>query len=120
VVDATYDYDPNDEGAMWRPGESFEDPVSGIIGTVVWADTSGSILTLTNAGRADTYVNGAMSGYEDGSPSHPWNTVLEGHGGVFSEGDVYIAPGFYDETLRLVKPAVLARWGSSGSVIIGE
>lgn len=120
VVDPDGNHDPNDDSAMWTPCETFADELNGIVATVESADDHSSLVTLSNAGRYTVYVDGAYSGPEDGSPLSPWNTVWEGHCTVFPGGNVMIEPGSYPETLRLCKPAVLRRSGSSGTVVIGS
>jgi hypothetical protein len=121
VVDVDGNGDCNDEGARWDPGETFSDYTRGIVMTVEWADASGSMITFTNKARSAVYVNWSNGGYEDGSSTYPWNTVWEGQGAAYPGGSVYIAPGSYNEQIRIVKhPIVLRRWGSSGSVVIGQ
>jgi hypothetical protein len=120
VLDADGDGDCNDEGARWEPGESFSDVAKTIVATVEWADESSSILTLTNAARTHVYVDwGNTTGYEDGTPTDPWNTVWEGHGAAYPGGSVHIAAGSYPEILTLRKPATLRRHGTTGVVRIG-
>jgi len=109
----------NDEGAMWRPGESFHDSSSGVLISVEWADEDSSGVTLTNKPRNPVYVNRTSATCEDGSPGCPWNTVSEGHAAVLPHGQVYVTPGAYPENLILGKPAVLAPSGP-GSVTIGQ
>jgi hypothetical protein len=120
VVDPDNNGDCNDEGARWRPGETFYDPTEGIVMTVEWADEDSSIITLSNAAQYLVYVDRSNNGYEDGSPEDPWNTVYEGRGAVAPGGRVYIAPGSYDEPQVILKPMSLRRWGSSGTVTIGR
>jgi M6 family metalloprotease-like protein len=121
VVDVDMNGDPNDDAAQWVPGETFWDSTHGIVMTVEYADASGSIITLTNAARVDVYVNRANSGYENGTSTYPWNTVWEGQGAVYPTGAVWIAPNSYPEIITIHKyPITLRRWGSSGSVIIGQ
>jgi len=120
VVDGDGDGDCNDEGAMWELGETFDHNTLGIVATVEWADDTGSVITLSNAGRWTVYVNWANGGYEDGTSTYPWNTVWEGYGAVYEYGTVTIAPGLYPEALTLRKNATLTRWGSSGVVTIGQ
>jgi M6 family metalloprotease-like protein len=109
----------NDEGSMWRPGESFHDAGNDVLISVEWANDSSSIVTLTNEPRAGAYVNWSSSTCEDGSTACPWNTVSEGHSAVLPHGGVHIAPGVYPETLIMGKPAMLTTNGP-GSVTIGQ
>ena len=109
----------NDEGSMWRPGESFHDLSSNVLISVEWADENSSVVTMTNEPRNPVYVNRSSATCEDGSPGCPWNTVSEGHAAVLPHGNVFVAPGTYPESLIMGKPAVLAPSGS-GSVMIGE
>jgi M6 family metalloprotease-like protein len=119
-MDADGNGNPNDDGGMWEPGESFYDSVNEVVATVEWADESSSIITLSNAGRPYVYVDWDNYGYEDGSATYPWNTVWEGHGAVYPGGSVYIAAGSYPEALTLRKAATLRRSGGSGLVTIGQ
>ena len=112
--------DCNDEGSMWRPGESYYDSPGNVLISVEWANDSSSGVTLTNVPRTAVYVNWSSAACQDGSPGCPWNTVSEGHAGVFSGGNVYIEPGTYSETIIMGKPAQLNRSGSSGNVVIGH
>ncbi len=120
VVDADDDGDCNDEGAVWETGESFFNPANNIIVTVEWTDTNTAGLTITNAARPTVYVDSDASGSQDGSSGDPWDTLWEGHGAVDPHGTVYLDSGWYAENLLLRKPAVLRRWGSSGTVVIGD
>jgi len=47
VVDASLNYNPNDEGAMWKPGETFHDPDTGITLSVDSETTTGFNITVT-------------------------------------------------------------------------
>jgi len=109
----------NDEGSMWRPGESFYDASNDVLIGIEWANESSSIVTLTNEPRANVYVNSSSGTCENGSSLCPWNTVSEGHAAVLPHGDVHITSGFYPETLIMGKPAMLRPFGA-GSVTIGE
>lgn len=120
VVDGDGDGDCNDEGAMWELGETFDHTTLGIVATVEWVDETGSVITLSNAGRWTVYVNWANGGYQDGTSTYPWNTVWEGYSSVYEYGTVTIAPGSYPETFTFRKNATLTRWGSSGVVTIGQ
>jgi hypothetical protein len=109
----------NDEGAMWRPGETFHDSSHNVLIGVEWSGPSSSVVTLSNAPRTNVYVNASSTACEDGTSLCPWNTVSEGHAAVLPHGGVQIAPGAYPETLIMGKPAVLMTAGS-GSVFIGQ
>jgi hypothetical protein len=109
----------NDEGSMWRPGESFHDASNDVLISIEWATQDSSIVTLTNEPRGNVYVNRSSTSCEDGSPLCPWNTVSEGHAAALPHGGVHITPGVYPEALIMGKPAVLSPWGT-GSVTIGE
>ena len=109
----------NDEGSMWRPGESYYDASNGVLIGIEWADENSSVVTLTNEPRDPVYVNFSSSACENGSSSCPWNTVSEGHAAVMPHGQVYITPGNYSATTIMGKPATLAPWGT-GSVTIGN
>jgi hypothetical protein len=47
VVDPDNDDDPNDDGAMWLPGESFEDLAAGITVTVDASTPEGHVVTIS-------------------------------------------------------------------------
>lgn len=120
VVDPDGDGDCNDDGAMWDPGEAFVDIGREVLVFVESAGADYSVITFTTRARNSVYVDCDNSGYEDGSPTWPWETVYEGHGAALPGGTVHIAPGSYPETLTLRKAATLERWGASGVVTIGE
>jgi M6 family metalloprotease-like protein len=121
VIDGDANGDPNDAGAQWEPGEALSilTPFAWVI-FVEQKDASGTQVTMSNAARSTVYANLAYSGSEDGSSTHPWNTFFEGSGSVYPNGNVYVAPGTYAETITLRKPATYQRWGSSGVVTIGQ
>ena len=103
-----------------KPSASRYDAAREFFPLIEWADETGSLLTLSNAGRWTVYVDWANGGYEDGTSTYPWNTVWEGYGAVYEYGTVNIAPGSYPGALTLRKNATLTRWGSSGMVTIGQ
>jgi hypothetical protein len=109
----------NDEGSMWRPGESYYDASNRVLISVEWADENSSVVAMTNTPRDPVYVNWSSATCEDGSAGCPWNTVSEGHAATMPQGQVYITPGNYSETMIMGKPATLAPWGS-GLVTIGH
>ena len=53
VVDVDNNGDPNDEGAMWTPGEIFTDPVNGIQVAVEAASSTGFRVTITDTNCVD-------------------------------------------------------------------
>ena len=57
---------------------------------------------------------------ERGTAANPFNTVYEATFCAPAGGDVYIAPGGYNERFRLWRPMTLRRSGSSGVVTIGQ
>jgi hypothetical protein len=121
VVDVDGNGDCNDEAARWDLGETFWDTAHGIVMTVEYVDAVGSVITVSNRGRAAVYVDRMNGGTEDGTSMAPWNTVWEGQGAVYPTGTVYIAPTSYDEQKTIRKGAiVLRRWGTTGSVVIGR
>ncbi len=120
VVDSDGDGDCNDEGAIWEVGESFWDASNDIVMTVEWTTADNAGITFTNAARSAVYVDSGASGYQDGSSADPWSTVWVGYIGATPGGTVYIDPGSYDESVTLRKPTTLRRWGTSGTVTIGQ
>jgi M6 family metalloprotease-like protein len=52
VVDVDGNADRNDEGAMWRPGETFTDPASGVVVRVDAVTTLGHVVTVTRPAAA--------------------------------------------------------------------
>jgi hypothetical protein len=122
VIDIDFDGDPNDETAMWEPGEtfSFSSASAAVLVTVEEKDASGSRVTVSNAARIDSYVNLANAGMEDGTSTHPWDTFTEGSGAVYPAGTVHVAPATYAEPITLRKPATYTRWGTTGVVTIGN
>lgn len=120
VVDPDGDGDPNDAGAMWLPGENFYDAAKGVQIFIESETSTGYVVSITNSPRGTTYVSRTNAGTENGSSGNPWNTVSEGFAGVIPGGTIYTVPGSYSETMMIRKPLVFRRWGSSGSVTIGD
>ncbi len=120
VVDVDGDGDCNDDGAMWEPGEVFVDVANRIVVSVESVDSVSAMVSVSNKARDPVYVWGGASGYEDGSPEDPWNTVEEGYASVYPNGTVYIFPGNYPETLTMSKPCRLEQGYGTEPVIIGE
>ncbi len=120
VVDEDGAGDPNDDGARWLPGENFYDAANGVQVYIESETSTGYVVSITTSPRSSTYVDPVNTGAEDGSSANPWNTVRKGYVGVIPGGTIYGAPGNYSETMTIRKPLVLRRWGSSGSVVIGE
>jgi hypothetical protein len=120
VVDPDGNGDPNDESAMWLPGESYLNTNAEVVVHVEsWNNTS-AVVSVSNKARTDVNVWGAATGYQDGSPQYPWNTVREGYASVHPGGTVYIIPGNYNETMTISKPCRLMVGYGTESVIIGE
>jgi len=67
------------------------------------------------------YVDAAASGAEDGTPEHPYNTVLEAVNAVAAGNYVFVKSGNYPSDIITVNKNVrIDRWNTSGSVIIGQ
>jgi hypothetical protein len=49
VVDSDNNRNPNDAGAMWRPGETFTDPANGITVAIEAENTNGFAVTISLA-----------------------------------------------------------------------
>ncbi|MFH1277282.1 MAG: hypothetical protein ABIK65_02745 [Candidatus Eisenbacteria bacterium] len=120
MIDYDGDGDPYDGGSYFVAGEALSDPGDGIVITVNGEDGNSSVVTLTNMGRSTVFVNGSFGGYESGSATNPWNTMIEGHSGTFDGGTISVAPGSYPEGLIVARPLTIQRWGSTGTVVIGE
>jgi hypothetical protein len=120
VVDSDGNGDCNDDGAMWESGEVFVDGANRIVVTVESADSVSAMVSVSNQARDPVYVWGGASGYQDGSPEDPWDTVEEGYAGVYPNGTVYVVPGNYPETLTMSKPCRLEQGYGTEPVIIGE
>lgn len=73
-------------------------------------------------GRDTVYVDWSNGGYEDGTETNPFNTVLEAVETALPDGNtvILIAPGDYPENPLLPYPCILKRNGSSGAVNIGS
>jgi hypothetical protein len=113
--DATFDGTPHAlmTHALAR-GESAHHP-----GTIVMGMLQ-DMLWHTELRFSVVFVDAANSGAEDGSVDHPFNTVEEGTCFVVDEGALWIAPGSYPEHFAISRPMTLFRYGSGGSVEIGE
>ncbi|MFH1111345.1 MAG: hypothetical protein V1790_19430 [Planctomycetota bacterium] len=120
VVDPDGNGNPNDGGAMWLSGEWFLDVADSVLVFVERETATGFEVSLTNSPRDPAYVDLAAAGREDGSASAPWNTLAEGYTGVIPRGTLLCDPGNYPGPMTMRKPLTLHRWGSSGSVVIGE
>ncbi len=120
VVDPDGNGDPNDEAAMWLPGESYLNASAAVVVHVESWNATSAVVSVSNKARDPVYVWGGASGYQDGSPEDPWNTVEEGYAGVYPNGTVYIIPGNYPETLTMSKPCRLEQGYGTEPVIIGE
>ena len=70
--------------------------------------------------RNPVYVDKSNTGSEDGTLDHPYNSIIEGVETVIPGGDVMIRPGTYDEQRVVPYLCVLKRWGTLGSVVIGQ
>ncbi len=66
---------------------------------------------------AAIYVDANASGFEDGSITHPFNTITEGVNAVPNEGVIRILPGTYPETVTINRAMELRSTG--GVVTIG-
>jgi hypothetical protein len=120
VVDSDGNGDPNDEGAMWLPGETFLSG-SGVIVHVESMNDKSAVVSVSNHARNPVYADDSNnSGFENGTITYPWNTLTEAYASVTPSGIVYMQPGTYSETMTISKPSQLMRQGSSGSVIIGQ
>jgi len=67
------------------------------------------------------HVDGAnASGFEDGSPEHPYNTIAEGIAAVGSGSRVRVAGGTYTETVVLGDGVLLLGSGVDNTIIDGD
>ncbi len=119
VVDPDANGNPNDEGAMWLPGETFQSG-DGVIVHVESMNNEAAVVSMSNKAGNPVYANSAYNGFEDGTIGAPWNTVAEAYASVIPSGTVMIQPGIYREIFRLTKPCKLQNYGSDTSVFIGE
>jgi len=103
---------------------------------IMWSSISGSTtfgsrsLAAIGAYRASAtclstcvdpiYVNGSFNGVELGTLGNPFNTVLEGTWSVMIGSEVRVLPMSYPENLTFNKKMTLTRFGTSGSVVIGN
>jgi M6 family metalloprotease-like protein len=120
VVDADGDSDVNDDGAMWLPGETFHDQDNHVMVSVLDESGTGWLVGLSTAPRAPCYVDGSNAGTEDGTVTHPFDTVVEGLAGVVPGARILAFPGDYPEALVIRKPCRIERAGPSGSVFVGR
>jgi len=120
VIDIDNNGNADDDGARWLPGEGFEDTTNQVVVFVESSDAVSSVVSLSNKARSTVYVNPANSGAEDGTAQYPWNTAKEGYAGAYLGGNVYLTPISYNEKFRMAKPCTLRRFGTTGSVIIGQ
>jgi len=76
-------------------------------------------IEIERRGAIDVYVDWRNLGFrEEGTPTYPYSTVLEGLSAVRDGGEVHIADGQYPEKFTVQKPTTLRATG--GSVVIGE
>jgi M6 family metalloprotease-like protein len=120
VVDIDNDGDPNDMAARWWPTETYQNYGDQVVMHVESWTSSTATVSLSNRGLTEVFVNlrGPEPGF--GTEAYPWNTIEEGYSSVYRSGTVHIAPGVYNEGLRIGKPCRLVRNGSSGTVRIGN
>jgi hypothetical protein len=118
IIDNDGNNNPNDDGAMWLPGETFIK--NGIMVSVLDSTDTGYLVGISTAPRDPCYVDVSNTRTEDGTRENPFNEVLEGVAAVEPNGGILIAPGVYRENIVIRKPCRLARNGSTGSVIIGK
>ncbi|MFC1572241.1 hypothetical protein ACFL6M_01455 [Candidatus Eisenbacteria bacterium] len=72
----------------------------------------------TPTGFYTIYVDHAnQSGYEDGTPAHPFNTVTEGHFAAMAGDTIIIRVGDYPEVVTLDTPVHV--FSEGGSAVIG-
>lgn len=105
-----YDYTWNATGFVLNGGQTnaFTEPRH------VWFGREQDMPPTTNT----IYVNWAnVSGYEDGSAAHPYNTVTEGHFAAVANDTLVIQAGAYPETLSLTTPITVLNQG--GIVTVG-
>lgn len=103
LVDPDLDGDPNDEGAMWTPGETFTDSVIGLTLHVDGETDTGFEVTITRGWRLD------VSATEGGSVRSTANGGIDCRGGTCTH--VFPTRG---ETVQLTAApengSELARW----------
>jgi hypothetical protein len=120
VVDVDQDGDPNDAHAMWTPTETFTHSGDQVIVHVERWTTETATVSVSNRALPIVHVSSGVPDGGTGTPTSPWNTVVEGYSSVHRGGQLWIAPGTYNESMRIGKPCRLARSGSSGVVRIGN
>ncbi len=99
--------DPND-GSLWIANEWTRTD------TGTWSTWWAQVTTPAQ----DVYVNLNVDPVtQNGSAAFPWRTVGRGHTAI-TRGNIYIAPGRYNETLTLNKATTLSVTGN-GQVVIG-
>jgi len=84
------------------------------------ADNESSAITTTIEYDPNIYVDEAnVSGIEDGTKTHPFNTITEGIEAVTSGKSVMVAAGTYNEQLIINKGIDLRGAGKESTFIIG-
>jgi len=84
------------------------------------ADNESSAVTTTIEYDPNIYVDEAnVSGMEDGTKTHPFNTITEGIEAVTSGKSVVVAAGTYNEQLIINKGIDLRGTGKESTFIIG-
>ncbi|MHC4697849.1 MAG: hypothetical protein ACYTFA_14045 [Planctomycetota bacterium] len=120
VIDYDWDGDPNDEGAMWLPGETYLNTTTKVVIHVEEVNGTDAMVSVSNKAREEVYAYWGASGYQDGSTADPWNTIEESYASVHPGGTVYAFPGNYNERLRMSKPCRIVPSYGDQPVIIGE
>ena len=110
--------DPNDAAAMWLPGETYQAYGDEVVMHVEsWTSTTATV-SLSNRALHDVYITAGAAEPGNGTQAGPWNTVEEGYSSAFRNGTLHLAPGVYNGSLRMTKPCVLMREGTTGVVRI--
>jgi hypothetical protein len=78
-------------------------------------DDRTELFTLTQ------YVDVTATGFENGTPEHPWNTLAEAVSAADAGDHIFIKSGVYPETMTITKVLCIDKWNEGGgSAIIGQ
>ncbi|MBA7543976.1 hypothetical protein ES705_36321 [subsurface metagenome] len=112
---------PLDSSVNWSHPYSLSEGINNI--SIASRDAVGnesSAITSIIEYDPDIYIDAAnISGIEDGTKTHPFNTIAEGIDAVAPGKSVMVAEGTYNEQLIINKGVILQGAGKESTLIVG-